>query len=159
MRPPSRAASPSAPRADAASRPSCWQAAARAPLGAPKSIRRPFRSSLLGCGPMERSTFEARRQRLMSEMGDRAVAIIAAAPTAIRNHDVEHEYRQESDFYYLTGLDEPNSLLVLSNVHGEHEVVLFVRPRDPERETWDGPRIGVDGAKADYGADAAVEWK
>lgn len=107
---------------------------------------------------MERSIFEARRKRLMSEMGERAVAIIAAAPTAIRNNDVEHDYRQESDFYYLTGLDEPNSLLLLSNVH-EQAMVLFVRPRDPERETWDGPRTGVEGAKSNFGADAAYEWQ
>jgi Xaa-Pro aminopeptidase len=106
---------------------------------------------------MDRSTYQARRQRLMSEMGERTVAVFASAPTAIRNNDVEHEYRQESDFFYLTGLDEPYSVLILSNVHPDHEAVLFVRPRDPERETWDGPRTGVDGAVADFGADVAFE--
>ena len=108
---------------------------------------------------MDRSIYEARRKRLMSEMGERTVAIVPSAPTAIRNHDVEHEYRQESDLFYLTGLDEPYSVLILSNVHPDHEVVLFVRPRDPERETWDGPRTGVDGAVADFGADVAFESK
>jgi Xaa-Pro aminopeptidase len=98
--------------------------------------------------------FARRRQRVLSEIG-RAVAIVPAAPIAIRNNDVEHDYRQESDLYYLTGFDEPESVLVLTNCHAEHKSVMFVRPRDPERETWDGPRAGVDGAKARYGADAA----
>ncbi len=106
---------------------------------------------------MQPEIFEARRKRLLAEMGERAVCVIPAAPTAIRNHDVEHEYRQESDFFYLTGLDEPESVLVLSNVHEQHEVVLFVRPRNPEREVWDGPRAGVDGAKERFGADEAIE--
>jgi Xaa-Pro aminopeptidase len=105
---------------------------------------------------MDAAIHESRRQRLLAEMGERAVAIFPAAPVAIRNHDVEHEYRQESDFYYLTGLDEPGSVLVLSTVH-EHHTVLFVRPRDPSREIWDGPRAGVDGAMARFGAVAAFE--
>lgn len=83
------------------------------------------------------------------------VAIVPAAPVAFRNSDVEHEYRQDSDLYYLTGFDEPESVLVLTGAHAEHRSVLFVRPRDPERETWDGPRAGVDGAQARFGADAA----
>lgn len=105
---------------------------------------------------MNAALHQARRQRLLSEMGERAVAIIPSAPVAIRNHEVEHEYRQDSDFYYLTGLDEPESVLVLSTVH-EHSVVLFVRPRDPSREVWDGPRAGVDGATSRFGAQAAFE--
>ncbi|MCZ7686526.1 MAG: aminopeptidase P N-terminal domain-containing protein [Sandaracinaceae bacterium] len=108
---------------------------------------------------MQPESFEARRRRLIDQMGERAVAVIPAAPSAIRNNDVEHEYRQESDFFYLTGLDEPESVLVLSNVHEEHEAVLFVRPRNPEREIWDGPRAGVEGAVARFGADAAFEVK
>jgi len=74
---------------------------------------------------------------------------------AIRNNDVEHEYRQDSDFFYLTGFDEPDSVLVLASAHPEHHMVLFVRPRDPEREVWDGARAGVEGAVRDFGADAA----
>jgi Xaa-Pro aminopeptidase len=83
------------------------------------------------------------------------VAVFAATPVAIRNNDVEHEYRQDSDLYYLTGLDEPESVLLLTNEHPEHRSVLFVRPRDPSREIWDGPRAGVDGAVAQFGADVA----
>lgn len=78
--------------------------------------------------------------------------LIFSAPVAIRNNDVEHEYRQDSDFFYLTGFDEPESALLLRS-DGDAKTVLFVRPRDPERETWDGPRAGVDGAVRDFGAE------
>jgi Xaa-Pro aminopeptidase len=80
-----------------------------------------------------------------------AVAVFPAAPVFPRNNDVDHDYRQDSDLYYLTGFDEPQSVLVLT-AH-DRKATLFVRPRDPEREVWDGPRAGVDGAKAQYGAD------
>src|SRR2546425_7071043 len=84
-----------------------------------------------------------------------AVAIFPAAPTAIRNSDVEHEYRQDTDFYYLTGFEEPNAVAVLAPDHPEHRFVLFVQKKDREREIWTGWRAGEDGAKRDYGADAA----
>jgi Xaa-Pro aminopeptidase len=85
----------------------------------------------------------------------RGVAVFPAAPVAIRNNDVEHEYRQDSDFHYLTGFDEPHAVLVLATEHPDHEAILFVRPRDPEREKWEGSRVGVDGAVAEIGVDAA----
>lgn len=100
------------------------------------------------------SEFEARRTQLLEAMGD-GVAVFFAAPMAVRNHDVEHPYRQDSDFHYLTGLDEPQSVLVLTNQHPEHRFILFVRPRKREREIWDGPRAGVEGAVEAFGADAA----
>ncbi len=100
------------------------------------------------------SEFAQRRQRFLETMGA-GVALFASTPVAIRNNDVEHEFRQDSDLFYLTGFDEPDTLLILSNEHPEQRMVLFVRPRDPERETWDGPRAGVDGAKSQYGASAA----
>jgi Xaa-Pro aminopeptidase len=83
------------------------------------------------------------------------VAVFPAAPTAIRNSDVEHEYRQDTDFYYLTGFEEPNAVAVLAPDHPEHKFVLFVQPKDREREVWTGWRAGEEGAKRDYGADAA----
>jgi Xaa-Pro aminopeptidase len=101
-----------------------------------------------------KSEFAERRRRFMEAAGS-GVAIFASTPVALRNNDVEHDYRQDSDLYYLTGFDEPESVLLLTSEHPEHRVVLFVRPRDKDRETWDGPRAGVDGAKADFGADAA----
>ncbi len=83
------------------------------------------------------------------------VAVIPSAPVTIRNNDVEHEYRQDSDFYYLTGFDEPDAVLILSTAHAEHRSILFVRPRDPEREVWDGARAGVERAKELCGVDAS----
>ena len=100
------------------------------------------------------SEFAARRQQLLDAMGD-GVAVFPSAPLALRNHDVEHPYRQDSDLHYLSGFDEPESLLLLTNQHADHRVVLFVRPRKREREIWDGPRAGVEGAVRDFGADAA----
>mgnify|MGYP003449587973 FL=1 len=100
------------------------------------------------------SEFAVRRARFLNAMG-RGVAVFASTPVHLRNNDVEHEYRQDSDLYYLTGFDEPESVLVLSTEHAQHKAVLFVRPRNPERETWDGPRAGVEGAVARFGADAA----
>ena len=79
-----------------------------------------------------------------------SVAVLPSAPVFIRNNDVDHEYRQDSDLFYLTGFDEPESVLVLGAK--ERKATMFVRPRDPEREVWDGPRAGVDGVKADFGA-------
>jgi Xaa-Pro aminopeptidase len=98
--------------------------------------------------------FGDRREQFRSAMGH-GVALFPSTPVAIRNNDVEHEFRQDSDLYYLTGFDEPESLLLLTTDHAEHRTVLFVRPRDPERETWDGPRAGIEGAIARFGADAA----
>ena len=100
------------------------------------------------------SEFAARRKQLLGAIGD-GVALFPSAPLALRNHDIEHPYRQDSDLYYLTGFDEPQSVLLLTNQHEEHRVVLFVRPKKREREIWDGPRAGVEGAVEDYGADVA----
>ncbi len=97
--------------------------------------------------------FAKRRETALDRMTARAkdaIALFPAAPTFIRNNDVEHEYRQDSDFHYLVGYDEPASVAVLDAK--SRELTLFVRPRDPEREVWAGPRAGVDGAKATFGA-------
>jgi len=100
------------------------------------------------------SEFAARRKQLLEAIGD-GVALFPSAPLAVRNHDVEHPYRQDSDLYYLTGFAEPDSVLVLTNQHEEHEMILFVRPKKREREIWDGPRAGVEGAVEAFGADVA----
>ena len=97
--------------------------------------------------------FRERRERVLAAIHP-GVLVIPSAPLAIRNNDVEHEYRQDSDFFYLTGFDEPESVLVL-NSSGEHPFTLFVRARDPEREVWDGARAGVEGAVRDFGADVS----
>lgn len=89
----------------------------------------------------------------MAEIGQ-GTAIFASAPMALMHHDVEHVFRQDSDFYYLTGFDEPEALLILAPHHEEHRAVLFVRPKDKEKETWSGRRLGVDAAKERLGVDA-----
>lgn len=87
-------------------------------------------------------------------MGPDALALIPGARPRTRSRDTEHPFRQDSDFHYLTGFDHPNALAVLRS--GEAPAyTLFVEERDPERETWDGPRPGVLGAVADYGAEQA----
>jgi Xaa-Pro aminopeptidase len=97
--------------------------------------------------------FQRRRKHLMEMMGEKSVAILPAAPVRMRNRDVEYDYRQDSDFYYLSGFPEPESLLVLvpGRAHGEY--ILFCRENDMEMETWNGPRAGQEGAVQDYGAD------
>lgn len=98
------------------------------------------------------SPFIRRRRQLLAELAGSVLVAFAASPT-VRNNDVTHEFRQDSDFYYLTGFDEPEAALVL--VGGEvGRSVLFVRPKDPEREVWDGDRRGVEGA-AELGVDEA----
>lgn len=83
-----------------------------------------------------------------------SVAIIASAREATRSNDTLYRYRQDSDFFYLTGFDEPESIAVVTPSR-EQKYTLFVRPRDREREIWDGYRAGVEGAKSEYGADEA----
>jgi Xaa-Pro aminopeptidase len=88
-------------------------------------------------------------------MDENSVAVIASAPEAVRSNDTHYRYRQDSDFYYLTGFSEPEAVAVIAPAHPEHKYTLFVRPRDPEREVWDGVRAGVEGACERFGADAA----
>ena len=99
--------------------------------------------------------FARRRRQLLRIMGRDCIAIVPAAPVRHRNNDVEYPYRQDSDFFYLTGFGEPESVAVLipGREHGEY--VLFVRDRDPLRETWDGRRAGPAGAVSGFGADDA----
>lgn len=93
--------------------------------------------------------------QFIERMESDSVAIIPSGRETVRSNDTNHRFRQDSDFYYLTGFDEPESIAVIRPSHKEHPYMLFVRPRDPEKETWEGRRAGVEGAVADYGADAA----
>jgi len=101
------------------------------------------------------AVFAARREAFMQMLGPRAVAVVRSLPERLRNGDAYHPFRQHSDVLYLTGFVEPETTLVLRPGAEEERVVMFVRPRDPEMETWDGKRAGVEGAKERYGADAA----
>lgn len=102
-----------------------------------------------------RAEFARRRRQLMRMIGRDAIAIIAAAPERIRNNDAHYPYRQDSDFHYLTGFAEPDAVLALIPGRAHGEVIVFCRERDPERERWDGPRAGTEGAVAQLGADDA----
>src|SRR5713101_7213216 len=101
------------------------------------------------------TSFLARRKRMMEAIAPGATAIMPSAPVSVRSGDVEFVYRQDSDFYYLTGFAEPESVALLSPGHPDGEFVMFVRPRDKERETWTGRRAGIEGAIVEYGADKA----
>ena len=90
----------------------------------------------------------------MRRMDPKSVAIIPAAREAVRSHDTNYRYRQNSDFFYLTGFEEPDAIAVIAPSQAT-KFTLFVRPRDPERAIWDGYRAGVEGAKSDYSADEA----
>jgi Xaa-Pro aminopeptidase len=99
--------------------------------------------------------FARRRAAYMERIGPRAVAVVHSPPEATRNGDVHFRFRQSSDLYYLTGFREPEATLVLRPGADQDNVVLFVRPRDPEKEIWDGRRAGIEGAVATYGAEVA----
>src|SRR5439155_16504475 len=84
-----------------------------------------------------------------------SVAILATAPEARRSNDTEFPYRPDTDFFYLTGFEEPEAVAVLSKKPGAKPFTLFVRAKDKERETWTGRRAGPDGAQSRFGADEA----
>jgi len=99
--------------------------------------------------------FARRRKQLMAQMESNSIAIVPAAPERVRSRDTEYLYRQDSDFYYLSGFVEPEAVLVLipGREHGEY--VMFCREKDREREIWDGYRQGPEGACKNLGADDA----
>ena len=99
--------------------------------------------------------FARRRRQLMRLMGRDAIAVLPAAPERIRNNDVCYNFRQDSDFHYLTGFGEPESVAVLIPGRAQGEFVMFVRERNRTREIWDGRRAGPEGARSQYGADDA----
>ena len=102
---------------------------------------------------MERAEFERRRQELMNMMEPGSIAVLPAAPERVRNRGTLYPYRQDSDFYYLTGFAEPEAVLVLTPGRAQGQYLLFCRERDPAREIWDGARAGQEGAVREFGAD------
>src|SRR5437763_11851201 len=96
-----------------------------------------------------------RRARLAKLLGPRGAMILASPPERTRNGDVSFKFRQDSDILYLTGFEEPGTLVLLRPGHPETPFVMFVRPRNPADEVWTGRRAGVDGAIKTYGASAA----
>jgi len=108
--------------------------------------------SLTGISATE---YARRRRQLMRMAGEDAILVLPAAPVRVRSHDTHYPYRQDSDFWYLCGFPEPEAVLVLVPGRKHGEALLFCRERDPEREGWDGPRAGQEGAVAGYGMDDA----
>ncbi|GMQ97446.1 MAG: Xaa-Pro aminopeptidase [Gammaproteobacteria bacterium] len=102
---------------------------------------------------MKKKEFSKRRLQLMRMMGEHSIAILPAAPVRQRNRDVEYPFRQDSDFYYLTGFPEPEAVAVLAPGREHGEYILFCRERNPEKELWNGRRVGQEGARERYMAD------
>ncbi|MBV9214565.1 MAG: aminopeptidase P N-terminal domain-containing protein [Acidobacteria bacterium] len=93
-------------------------------------------------------------KKFIEAMEPNSVAVIPAAHEATRSYDTEYKFRQDSDFWYLTGFPEPDAIAVI-DPSSKTPYSLYVRPRDLEMETWFGRRQGVDGAVKNYGADRA----
>ncbi|WP_331344819.1 Xaa-Pro aminopeptidase [Cellvibrio sp. UBA7661] len=104
---------------------------------------------------ISRTEFARRRKQLMAQMEPNSIAIVPAAPERPRSRDTEYHYRQDSDFLYLSGFEEPQAVLVLIPGRDHGEYVLFVRERNREREIWDGYRAGPEGACSEFDADDA----
>jgi Xaa-Pro aminopeptidase len=99
--------------------------------------------------------FARRRKQLMRMADQDAILVLPSAPMRVRSHDTHYPYRQDSDFWYLSGFQEPEAVLVLVPGRKHGEALLFCRERDPEREAWDGPRAGPEGAVSAHGFDDA----
>lgn len=123
-------------------------AARAASAGSPRPAAR--RGPAIGA-----AEFARRRKQLMRMADEDAILILPAAPERIRSKDSTYPYRQDSDFWYLTGFGEPEAVLVLVPGRKHGEALLFCRERDAEREAWDGPRAGPEGAISGLGMDDA----
>jgi len=101
--------------------------------------------------------FADRRRRLAEEIGENAIAIVPAAVEITRSNDTHFDFHQDPSFRYLTGFHEPDAVAVIIPGHDDGDYTLFVRPRDPEMEAWNGYRVGTEGAKERFGADITYE--
>jgi Xaa-Pro aminopeptidase len=104
---------------------------------------------------ISKKEFALRREQLMRDMEPNSIAILPAATEKIRNRDADFRYRQDSDFFYLSGFAEPESVVVLIPGREHGEFIIFCRERDRAREIWDGYRAGPEGACASFQADDA----
>nr|BAL53166.1 X-Pro aminopeptidase [uncultured Gammaproteobacteria bacterium] len=104
---------------------------------------------------MKAEVFARRRADFLTRLGEEAAAILAAAPPRLRNRDVEFPYRQDSDFYYLTGFPEPNAVAVFLPGRKRGQYVLFCQEYDAQKAIWEGDHAGLKGARKLYGAEEA----
>jgi Xaa-Pro aminopeptidase len=91
----------------------------------------------------------------MAQMGTNSIALLTSAPSRVRNNDAEYLYRQDSDFYYLTGFTEDNAVLALIPGRKQGEAVLFCQAKDKQKELWTGRLMGPDAVKEEMGIDEA----
>lgn len=101
------------------------------------------------------ATFKTRRDKLLADLPDGSLIIIPNKKISIRSNDTEYKFKPDSDFYYLTGIDEPNSICVLKKENNNYVYILFVEPENKAREIWIGKGIGLKRAKSVYKADEA----
>lgn len=104
---------------------------------------------------IEMSEYAERRKRVIHYIGSKGIVIIPSSPLVRRNGDYDYPYRQNSDFYYLTGFEEPEAVLILAPGREQGEYILFNRVRDRDEEIWTGYRAGQEGAVTRFGADQA----
>ncbi|MGJ0484119.1 MAG: Xaa-Pro aminopeptidase [Methylomicrobium sp.] len=102
---------------------------------------------------MKQSEFKKRRKQLMQRVGKGNIALIGSAAERVRNRDVHYPYRQDSDFYYLTGFNEPEALAVFIPGREQGEYILFCREYDETKALWEGAHAGLEGAVKHYEAD------
>lgn len=98
--------------------------------------------------------FQSRRKKLAQQLPANSIAVIAAAHEVVRNGDAHYRFRQDSNFYYLTGFNEPEALLLISSAENSQSI-LFNRSRNPAEEQWTGERLGQEGAITELGMDLA----
>ena len=101
--------------------------------------------------------FRDHRAALAAAIGDGAIAVVPASAETVRNDDVHHDFRQDSDFHYLTGFHEPDAVAVITPGHADGDFRLFVRSRDREMEIWTGYRTGADGVRSRFAADGGYD--
>jgi len=104
---------------------------------------------------ISQSEYKIRRSKLMKHMLPNSIAIIPAYPTKERGRNLEYPYRQDSDFYYLSGFNEPHAVLVLISERKNERYIMFCLENDYARELWEGRRAGLNGAISNFGADDA----
>lgn len=106
---------------------------------------------------MDKLEYKKRRDRLFEKLETNSVVLISGADECVRNNDCNFEFRQDSDFFYLTGFNEPQSFLILSKNKLGNQFYLFCREKNYQEELWEGYRAGTDGAKKQFGADKSYD--
>ncbi|MGA2624053.1 MAG: aminopeptidase P N-terminal domain-containing protein [Bacteroidota bacterium] len=107
---------------------------------------------------LDMDVFAARRAAFMDKMDPSGIAIFPSKPVYVRNGDITYGYRQESNFYYLSGFEEPDAILLLAPSNDKYKFVMFIGKPDPQRDIVEGPRTGVEGAMGTFRADTALYY-